>query len=170
MKKPKKAKPTKGSSKKAATIDKELPELVAVMMKIAERLEALEKKMDVVVSQTSVRATAIRHDHPGAQAPQSFQQTHLSQHASHSSQQNPGQGGRVLHQAICADCRKGCEVPFKPSGDRPVYCKECFAKRKTASPSHAQVNPNPVPTRSADPVSATKPEKRKKQKPVKKKK
>jgi len=27
-------------------------------------------------------------------------------------------------------CNKECEVPFKPSGDRPVYCKECFSKRK----------------------------------------
>jgi len=35
-----------------------------------------------------------------------------------------------MFKAICADCGKECEVPFKPSGDRPVYCKECFAKRK----------------------------------------
>ncbi|MDD5681408.1 MAG: hypothetical protein PHI59_09245, partial [Candidatus Omnitrophica bacterium] len=28
---------------------------------------------------------------------------------------------------------KECEVPFKPSGDRPVYCKECFSKRKAGN-------------------------------------
>jgi CxxC-x17-CxxC domain-containing protein len=39
-------------------------------------------------------------------------------------------GPREMHKATCADCQKECEVPFKPSGDRPVYCKECFAKRK----------------------------------------
>ncbi len=37
---------------------------------------------------------------------------------------------REMHKAICEECKKECEVPFKPSGDRPVYCKECFAKRK----------------------------------------
>ncbi len=35
-----------------------------------------------------------------------------------------------LHKVICADCSRSCEVPFKPSGNRPVYCRECFAKRK----------------------------------------
>jgi len=39
-------------------------------------------------------------------------------------------GRREMHKAICADCKKECEVPFKPSGDRPVYCKECFSKRR----------------------------------------
>ncbi len=43
-----------------------------------------------------------------------------------------GFGGRPreMHKATCAECNKECEVPFKPSGDRPVYCKECFSKRK----------------------------------------
>ena len=42
-----------------------------------------------------------------------------------------GYGGpREMHKAICSDCKKECEVPFKPSGDRPVYCKDCYRKRK----------------------------------------
>ena len=41
-----------------------------------------------------------------------------------------GRGPREMHKATCADCKKECEVPFKPSGDRPVYCRECFSKRK----------------------------------------
>ena len=39
-------------------------------------------------------------------------------------------GPREMHKVTCADCKKECEVPFKPSGDRPVYCRECFSKRK----------------------------------------
>ncbi|PIV69088.1 MAG: hypothetical protein COS08_05405, partial [Euryarchaeota archaeon CG01_land_8_20_14_3_00_38_12] len=31
---------------------------------------------------------------------------------------------REMHKATCADCGKECEVPFEPSGDRPVYCRE----------------------------------------------
>lgn len=43
-----------------------------------------------------------------------------------------GFGGRPmeLHQAICADCGKSCEVPFKPNGRKPVYCKDCFARNE----------------------------------------
>ena len=49
---------------------------------------------------------------------------------------NQGGGGygggrpREFHKAICSECKKECEVPFKPTGDRPVYCKDCFSKRK----------------------------------------
>lgn len=50
-------------------------------------------------------------------------------------QDNRGFGGgggrpREMHKAQCADCKKECEVPFKPSAGRPVYCKDCFSKRK----------------------------------------
>ncbi len=30
--------------------------------------------------------------------------------------------------AICASCGKECKVPFKPTGDKPVYCRACFSK------------------------------------------
>jgi CxxC-x17-CxxC domain-containing protein len=33
--------------------------------------------------------------------------------------------------AVCADCGEEAEVPFKPDGTRPIYCKACWAKRKT---------------------------------------
>jgi CxxC-x17-CxxC domain-containing protein len=33
---------------------------------------------------------------------------------------------REMHKAVCADCGNECEVPFKPSGDRPVLCSMCF--------------------------------------------
>ena len=39
---------------------------------------------------------------------------------------------KEMHKAICADCKVECEVPFKPSGERPVYCRDCFAKHKPA--------------------------------------
>jgi len=40
------------------------------------------------------------------------------------------QGPKEMHKVVCAECGKECEVPFKPSGERPVYCKDCFAKHK----------------------------------------
>ncbi len=41
-------------------------------------------------------------------------------------------GPREMHKATCSDCGKECEVPFKPTEGRPVYCKECYAKKKAA--------------------------------------
>jgi CxxC-x17-CxxC domain-containing protein len=39
-------------------------------------------------------------------------------------------GPREMHKTTCDECKKDCEVPFKPSGDKPVYCKECFMNKK----------------------------------------
>jgi CxxC-x17-CxxC domain-containing protein len=39
-------------------------------------------------------------------------------------------GPKEMFKTVCSDCKKECEVPFKPSGDRPVYCKDCYPKHK----------------------------------------
>jgi len=39
-------------------------------------------------------------------------------------------GPREMHKATCSDCGQECEVPFKPTEGKPVYCKECYGKRK----------------------------------------
>ena len=39
-------------------------------------------------------------------------------------------GPREMHKATCSECGNECEVPFKPTEGKPVYCKDCFAKRK----------------------------------------
>ncbi|MFQ5887217.1 MAG: zinc-ribbon domain containing protein [Candidatus Hydrothermarchaeales archaeon] len=37
---------------------------------------------------------------------------------------------RETYTATCADCGGVAEVPFKPREDRPVYCRECYQKRR----------------------------------------
>ncbi len=37
---------------------------------------------------------------------------------------------RQMYPAICAQCGKETMVPFKPRGDKPVYCQECYNKMK----------------------------------------
>ncbi|MDD2482186.1 MAG: zinc-ribbon domain containing protein [Lutispora sp.] len=37
---------------------------------------------------------------------------------------------RVMYDAVCAECGKDTQVPFKPTNDRPVYCKDCFDARR----------------------------------------
>ena len=96
---------SKSKSFSAPRVD---PYLEGLMAKLLERLVGLEKKMDALIAQTG-----------------SFQSPEAKQ---------PPRRDRLLYEAICADCHKVCEVPFKPSEDRPVYCKECFAKRKAGGP------------------------------------
>lgn len=52
-----------------------------------------------------------------------------------------------LHDVICTDCGKNCKVPFRPSGDKPVYCKDCFVKH--GGPDRA--NSGPMPRRAPRP-------------------
>ena len=43
-------------------------------------------------------------------------------------------GPREMHKVKCSKCGKDAEVPFKPSGDRPVFCRECYMKSKGITP------------------------------------
>ncbi len=43
------------------------------------------------------------------------------------------EGRSDMFSAICATCGKECEVPFKPSGNKPVYCRECYTKQDKPS-------------------------------------
>lgn len=38
-------------------------------------------------------------------------------------------------QATCNECHAKCEVPFRPNGKKPVYCRNCF-KGKEETPSY----------------------------------
>lgn len=47
-------------------------------------------------------------------------------------------GDRELFSATCATCSKRCEVPFKPFGDKPVYCSDCFRANNDTSSSSSR--------------------------------
>jgi CxxC-x17-CxxC domain-containing protein len=42
-------------------------------------------------------------------------------------------GARELFSATCSSCGKEAQVPFQPSGDKPVYCSDCFEQRRGSS-------------------------------------
>lgn len=44
-------------------------------------------------------------------------------------------GPREMHPAVCAECGQDTTVPFRPRGDRPVYCNDCFRRRGSRSSS-----------------------------------
>lgn len=35
-------------------------------------------------------------------------------------------GAREMHEVQCSNCGKMAQVPFLPTGTRPVYCTDCF--------------------------------------------
>ena len=37
---------------------------------------------------------------------------------------------REMFNATCSQCGGVAEVPFQPRGDKPVYCRDCFATRQ----------------------------------------
>lgn len=39
-------------------------------------------------------------------------------------------GPREMFDVTCAECGKETQVPFKPTGDRPVYCRDCFQDKR----------------------------------------
>ena len=96
--------------------------LTALVNTIQQQLIALEQKIDILVNRP---------------AENTFKQKHFSKpfdrfHRHDNKKQNDGtrQNNRNFTDVVCADCNKTCSVPFKPSGDRPVYCKDCFSKHK----------------------------------------
>ncbi|HME86896.1 MAG TPA: CxxC-x17-CxxC domain-containing protein [Candidatus Nanoarchaeia archaeon] len=46
-----------------------------------------------------------------------------------------------FYEATCDRCGKQCDLPFKPTGSKPVYCRDCFNKGEEA------------PSRSSGPAS-----------------
>ena len=39
-------------------------------------------------------------------------------------------GTRELFSAVCAECGKTTQVPFKPTEGRPVYCRDCYQGKR----------------------------------------
>jgi len=99
------------------------PDIAGLVNKMYEQLVALEKKVDTLISRSSERPfKGERYSRP-------FQRfDHFRRHEKRD--QGNSYREKRFTQAVCADCHKECEVPFKPSGDRPVYCKDCFSRRK----------------------------------------
>ena len=39
-------------------------------------------------------------------------------------------GPATMHKVNCSECGKVAEVPFKPTGDKPVFCNDCFGDKR----------------------------------------
>jgi CxxC-x17-CxxC domain-containing protein len=93
-------------------------DMLALIQKMQGQLDGLDKKLDTLIMRSALKTTSLITPsvHTASATPAGS---------------NDRNKGRTMYAAICADCKKECSIPFKPSGDRPVYCKECFSRRKT---------------------------------------
>lgn len=41
-----------------------------------------------------------------------------------------GRSERQMYTAVCSACGNTATVPFQPSGDKPVYCRDCYQPRR----------------------------------------
>lgn len=56
-----------------------------------------------------------------------------------------------LFSATCAQCRKACEVPFRPNGEKPVFCRDCFGGKKDTGRDFAPA-PRSTPSYASKPT------------------
>ena len=48
----------------------------------------------------------------------------------------PGSGDSfAMHDAICAKCGKKCQVPFRPTSGKPIFCRDCYGRKDRDGPS-----------------------------------
>jgi CxxC-x17-CxxC domain-containing protein len=56
-------------------------------------------------------------------------------YGSYGSSYGAGRGAREMFSATCSSCGQEAQVPFQPSGAKPVYCSSCFEQRGGGSRS-----------------------------------
>lgn len=54
----------------------------------------------------------------------------------------------AMHKAVCDECGKDCEVPFRPSNDKPIFCDACFGGKREGSRNESRSS-----SRSSAPVA-----------------
>jgi CxxC-x17-CxxC domain-containing protein len=97
-------------------------DVTGLLNRMYEQLASLEKKVDALISRSSNRA----------QDGDRFQKSGPRfRHSDRGDARNDDRSReKNFTQAVCTKCGKECEIPFRPTGDRPVYCRDCFSGRK----------------------------------------
>ena len=100
--------------------------VIEIINKMQEQLASMERKIDSLINRPAAGLAQRQFD-------PSSRHNDRMRHGHDFRQRN-------MYKVICADCNKECEIPFKPSPGRPVYCKECFSRRRN---NNATFQPKP---------------------------
>lgn len=110
--------------RKGASVEPQAEPNAAVLIdKMLQQLISLEKKIDILINKPSEKPFERKeHGRPFQRFGGSFRNDRGGRENSFRE--------RTFTKAVCAECNAECEVPFRPTGDRPIYCQDCFSKRK----------------------------------------
>jgi len=48
--------------------------------------------------------------------------------------------GFKLFEAVCDKCGNKCDLPFEPTGNKPIYCRSCFRESQGSNEKFGQKN------------------------------
>ncbi|MGE0269271.1 MAG: CxxC-x17-CxxC domain-containing protein [Candidatus Omnitrophota bacterium] len=106
-------------------------DVAGVMVQIQEQLAVMNEKLDAFMTKSLTElAQALAASKPAVRITPSAPQTQGPVRPT----QHKFLNQRQMYAVVCYECGKDAELPFKPSGDRPVFCPECFAARKGRTP------------------------------------
>ena len=89
-------------------------DIAELFYQLNQRLSVIEKKIDTLISKPSAPKDSFR----------SFDNSKRRDN----NRDNDFHKEKSFTRVICSKCSKECEIPFKPTDNRPVFCKECFSK------------------------------------------
>lgn len=64
--------------------------------------------------------------------PQRCRDCRQARRAQNGGESVPRANARPSYEAVCAACGVQTTVPFRPRGDRPVYCRTCYSAQVPA--------------------------------------
>ncbi|MEI8350257.1 MAG: CxxC-x17-CxxC domain-containing protein [Candidatus Omnitrophota bacterium] len=138
-------------------------DIIGLITKLQEQLSSLERKVDTLINRAMPKPAEVK---PVPQSfPKPFQQpanhnlqaTRQDNRFPGSNRQDNRYRERIMYKTICADCRKECQVPFRPVEGRLVYCQVCFSRRKAGNSFRGNFDNKPkeiTPTQTT-PTQAT---------------
>ena len=129
-------------------------DIIEALTKLQEQLAALDRKVDYLINKPLPQLVDVKPFIQPAALQQPTETRPVVEPVSAQSAVAQAQEGgrpndrrqpRPTYRAVCAECQKECDLPFKPGGDRPVYCKECFSRRRSAGNAAKVVVENKPP-------------------------
>ncbi len=130
-------------------------DITQVMVQVQAQLASLDKKLDAFINKSLTDIAEALAAQKAAAAPRPVATVSSAPVA-----RPADQSRRPMFAIVCYECGKDSELPFKPAAGRPVYCKECFAKRRggNAAPvsSEPKLSAPTIAAKAPEPVAKSK--------------
>jgi CxxC-x17-CxxC domain-containing protein len=84
-----------------------------------------------------------RQDRDNRRGPSRFNNNRSERRGGFGRDRNSGRDDRrsqEMHNVTCDKCKKECQVPFKPSGNKPVLCSDCFRNNSDSRSNNPRNN------------------------------